>query len=85
MAEKGDVVSSSMTLSLFCDGGALGTHAQRPMATTGLPRRGTLPGTSNEPPGMKQEAASGHARSASLFSHQGLPLWGSQPDRRTCS
>lgn len=73
-----------MTLSLFCDGGALGPHAQCPVATTGLPRRGTLPGTSNEPLGTRQEAASGHARRVSLFSHQGITLWGSQPDRKTC-
>lgn len=85
MAEKGDVVSSSMTLSLFCDGGALGPHAQCPMATMSLPRRGTLPGTSNEPPGTRQEAASGHPRRVSLFSPQGIQRWGSQPDRRTCS
>lgn len=85
VAEKGDVVSSSMTLSVFCDGGALGPYAQCPVATMGLPRRGTLPGTSNEPPGMRQEAASGRARRLSLFSHQGIPLWGSQPYRRTCS
>lgn len=86
MAGKGDMVSSSVPLSLFCEGGALRPHAQcSSMVTTGLPRMGTQPGTSNEPPGMRQEAASGHAWRVSMFSHQGIPLWGVQPDRRTCT
>lgn len=68
-----------MTLFLFCEGGALGPCAQCPMVTMSLPRMGRLPGTSNEPPGMRQEAASGHAGKVSLFSHPGIPLGGTQP------
>lgn len=50
-----------------------------PAVTTGLPRIGTLPGTSNKPPGKRQETAYGHAQRGSPFSPRGIPLWGSQP------
>lgn len=52
------------------------------MVIMGLPRMGTLPGTSNEPQGMRQETASGHTQRVSLFSHQGIPLWDFQPATR---
>lgn len=48
------------------------------MVTSGLPRIGTLPRTSNKPPRMRQETACSHAPKVSLFSHQGIPLWGFQ-------
>lgn len=67
------MASSFMLFSLFCEGGAWGPPAQCSVVTMGLPRMGTLPGTSNEPPGRRQEAASGHAPRVSLFSHQGIP------------
>lgn len=67
-----------------CEGAALGPHAKHPTVTAGLPRMGTRPGTSNKPPGMRQETTSSHARRLSLFRHQGIPLWGSQPAGRTC-
>lgn len=48
-----------------------------PVLTLGLPRTGTLPGTSNKPPRMRQETGCGHAPKGSLFPHQGRPCWGS--------
>lgn len=52
---------------------------------------GTLPGTCNEPPGVRQETASGHARRASLFITRAFPpgaptpaLPGPALPRRTC-
>lgn len=52
---------------------------QAPMVTMGLPRMGTMPGTSNKPPGMRQETVSSQTQRASLFSHQGIPHVGLQP------
>lgn len=49
------------------------------MVTTSLPRMGTVPGTSNEPPGMRQETVSGQTQRVSLFSHQGIPHLGLKP------
>lgn len=62
--------------------------AERPWAshpwsvTMGLPRMGTQPGASNEPPGKRQETISGQTQRVSLFSHQGIPPWDSS--HRTC-
>lgn len=52
------------------------------MVTMGLPRMRTLPGTSNKPPGMRQETVSDQTQRVSLFSHQGIPPWDSS--HRTC-
>ena len=38
----------------------------------------TAHGISNEPPGMRQETASGHALRVQPLSPQGIPLWGYQ-------
>lgn len=48
------------------------------MVTMGLPRVGTLPGTSNGSPGMRQEIVSSQTQRGSLFSHQGIPRLGLQ-------
>ena len=55
-----------------------GPGAPSPMVTPGLPSMGSLPGISNEPPGMRQETASGHALRVHPLGPQGIPLWGSQ-------
>lgn len=38
------------------------------MVTMGLPRMGTLPGTSNEPPGMRQETLTPDSKSEPILS-----------------
>lgn len=44
-----------------------------PMVTSGLPRIGILPGTSNKPPRMKQETACGHPQKVNLLVTRAFP------------
>lgn len=59
-------------------GGAWGFKPNIPWSPTGLASMGSLPGISNEPPGMRQETASGHTLRVRPLSPQGIPLWGYQ-------